>query len=375
MTKQFSIYLDLVRFFAACLVVLYHSNTRNVVETILPVSSYGHEAVIIFFVLSGFVIAYVSETKENKPKEYWASRLSRIYSLAIPAILMTPILDYIGEHLNPSFYIGETTHDLWYVRIFNSLFFLNEIWNISIMSFSNVPYWSLCYEMWYYILFGIWTFLSGTRRNVVFTLTCLMLGPKILLLAPIWVLGVILYRWKTTPMLPEWAGWVGLVVSIVLLALFEYFSLTQVITKLLASWIGPYWHRELAFSRYFLGDWLLGGIVFLNFMSVRLVAHRFTSVLTRLEPAARALSGYTFSIYIFHRPLLLFWAAVINWSPQGYSFYAAVISATALSVVILGTLTEKRRYVMREFLRDFFDRFAQHDILRHFRKHARNASD
>ena len=63
----------------------------------MPFSGYGHTAVIVFFVLSGYVIAYVSEVKENNVKAYWASRLSRLYSLAIPAVLLTPMLDVLGS--------------------------------------------------------------------------------------------------------------------------------------------------------------------------------------------------------------------------------------------------------------------------------------
>ncbi len=38
---------------------------------------------------------------------------------------------------------------------------LNEVWFISITSFSNVPYWSICYEMWYYVGFALIVFLPG----------------------------------------------------------------------------------------------------------------------------------------------------------------------------------------------------------------------
>ena len=152
MAPAFSIYLDLVRFVAACLVVVYHSNSRLIVEAPLPFSQYGHSAVIIFFVLSGYVIAFTTATKERNAKVYWASRLSRVLSLALPAVLLTPLLDLIGESLAPALYAGNTTHGLAWLRVMSSLLFLNEIWSVSIMSFSNIAYWSLNYEVWYYVL-------------------------------------------------------------------------------------------------------------------------------------------------------------------------------------------------------------------------------
>jgi peptidoglycan/LPS O-acetylase OafA/YrhL len=63
MNRPFSIYLDLVRFTAARLVYLWHSNMRPLVNDALPASQYGHSSVIVFFVLSGFVIAYVTDKK------------------------------------------------------------------------------------------------------------------------------------------------------------------------------------------------------------------------------------------------------------------------------------------------------------------------
>jgi len=59
MKKEFSIYLDLVRFLAALAVVIYHSNMRNIIEANLPFSQHGHAARIVFFVLSGYVISYI----------------------------------------------------------------------------------------------------------------------------------------------------------------------------------------------------------------------------------------------------------------------------------------------------------------------------
>lgn len=59
--------------------------------------STGVQAVDAFFVLSGFVIAHVSAVKERDARTYFISRAARIYSVAIPAIILTSILDAIGS--------------------------------------------------------------------------------------------------------------------------------------------------------------------------------------------------------------------------------------------------------------------------------------
>ena len=358
MSRSFSIYLDLLRFLAACLVVIYHSNSRLIVEQGLPLSSYGHSAVIIFFVLSGFVIAYATDTKEKCARDYWASRLSRVWSLAIPAILLTPLLDLIGEAVSPAIYVGYTTHDHAWLRMLTSALFLNEVWSVSIMSFSNIAYWSLCYEVWYYVLFALYAFGDPRRRWLWISLVALALGPKILLLAPIWLLGVVIYRWQRPQTMPEWMGWCSVVASLLLVFAFEKFQVAEWGSAYLKAALGEHWHRELTFSRWFISDYLLAAIVFLNFVGMRRIAFRFAPLLHAVERPVRAAAAYTFSLYILHQPLIYFFGALIDLPPAGYSKYVAVMSCVTLAVVLIGHQTERRRFGLRRWLAHLADRNA-----------------
>lgn len=362
MTPAFSIYLDLVRFVAAVLVVIYHANMRNIIEDVVPLSHHGHAAVIIFFVLSGYVIAYVTDRKENTPAEYWASRLSRIYSLALPAVFLTPLLDVAGEAMQPAFYEGKTTHDYWYVRMTSSLLFLNEIWAVSIMSFSNVPYWSLCYEMWYYILFAILTFTNGKRRALLLFLVCSFLGPKILLLGPIWALGVFIYRYQPLYRISEITGWGLFLASVVLFCFFESASVTERLSEGLHRVVGSEWHTQLTCSKFFLGDYPLALIIMLNFVGFRRIASRFGLFFRWTGNAIRTVSSYTFSIYIFHQPLLFFFAAAIDGDPKAPLFYLEVMAATALAICLISNVTEQRRGVLRRHLRNILVRLERNTI-------------
>jgi peptidoglycan/LPS O-acetylase OafA/YrhL len=351
MKKEFSIYLDLVRFMASVLVVVYHSNLRAVITDKLPFSNHGHAAVIVFFVLSGYVISYITSTRENNPVDYWSSRLSRFYSLALPAVLLCPLLDLAGEAMAPKFYVDATTHSLAGLRIVTSLLYLNEVWSASIMSFSNVPYWSLCYEMWYYVLFAIVAFTRGTSRIVLVLLTALLLGPKILVLAPLWMLGVLLHRWHALLRLPSWQYWLLFLASWPLYAAFQHYDLTEYGSQVLLSLIGKKWHHEAAFSKFFIMDYPLALIIAANFVGFRGIAHHFSRPLLAAEPVIRWLSAYTFSLYILHQPLLQFFAAVFNGDPHGHLFYAEVIGATVLTVGVIGAFTEHKRHYLRALIK------------------------
>jgi len=63
MKRDLSVLLDLVRTLAACTVFLAHlSLPRFGGEAIYPIfEPYAHSAVIVFFVLSGFLISWVAE--------------------------------------------------------------------------------------------------------------------------------------------------------------------------------------------------------------------------------------------------------------------------------------------------------------------------
>jgi peptidoglycan/LPS O-acetylase OafA/YrhL len=99
MQPSLSMYLDCVRIFSALLVFIHHASyPRFGGEWLLRV---GGEAVIVFFVLSGFVVSYAAEAKERTSAQYIAGRLSRLWSVAIPAILCTILMDFIGRRIAP----------------------------------------------------------------------------------------------------------------------------------------------------------------------------------------------------------------------------------------------------------------------------------
>lgn len=347
MNRSFSIFLDLMRVVSALAVVLYHSNLRLLTTDKLPLANHGHAAVIVFFVLSGYVIAHITDTRENTPAEYWSSRLARIYSLALPVVLLTPLLDQLGAAMAPQFYEGRTTHDLGWLRIFTSLAFLNEVWTLSIMSFSNVPYWSLCYEAWYYVLFAIITFTRGRARVAWCGAVMLLIGPKILLLAPVWATGVVLYRWQALQRMGPSGGLALLFFAVLGYGLFHGFDVSEAGSAWLRQRIGAHWHQQLAFSRYFLTDYLLALIVACYFISIRALA----PPLERIGPVVRPLAAYTFSIYLLHQPLIQFYAALFNGDPSGSGFYIVTMWAVFASTWAIGTVTERQRHHWRRAIR------------------------
>ncbi len=349
MNSAFSVYLDLVRFAAAFLVYLYHSNQRWLIEESLPMGHYGHAAVIVFFVLSGFVIAWVTDTKENSWPVYAASRLSRVFSVVIPALVLCVVLDGVGRSLNPAIYAGYPFDQL-VVRLVASLAMVNEVWFVSITSLSNVPFWSITYEFWYYVLFALVTFLPRGLGLWAAALLLLGLGPKIALLAPIWIAGVVLYRWQALQRLPVRWSWVLVVASSVLIVALHAGGQFDAISTEFEKVVGAQWYRELTFSKFFVADYLLATLVFCNFAGMRVVAPQIARVFASISAPVKWLAGYTFTFYLLHQPLFLFWGSLVRMDRQGTIAWWTVTALTLGSVFVIGQLTEQRRPWLRRWL-------------------------
>src|SRR6266404_5568370 len=133
MTRGTSLYLDQVRFIAALIVCLNHFGFLEP-EIVNEFWRYhlqylAQTAVDIFFVLSGYVIAYVTAMREKTLLEYSASRFGRLYSVVLPALLLTAASNYLVGLKDPNFgnpiYYDETALPPSYL---GTLFFLMLCW-------------------------------------------------------------------------------------------------------------------------------------------------------------------------------------------------------------------------------------------------------
>lgn len=349
MNRAFSIYLDLVRFGAACLVFMYHSNQRWLVADILPLSEYGHASVVVFFVLSGFVIAWITDVKESDWRSYSASRLARVFSVVVPALAVCLLLDGIGRRLWAVPYEGYPFDNIP-VRLAGSAAMLNEIWFVSITSLSNVPFWSVTYEFWYYVLFALVTFLPRPIAWWTAFGLCLVLGPKIVLLAPIWLLGVLLYRWRALQHMPLAWAWMAVATSTVLIIALHLSGFFAGISVQFEGLIGKFAYRQLTFSKFFVADYLLGLLVFAHFAGMRRVAPKLMPFLGAVARPVKWLAGYTFTLYLLHQPVFLFWGAVYRGPADTITSWLLVTAATAVTIWLVGFVTEHRRQHLRVWI-------------------------
>ena len=98
-SKSESTSLDLLRFTAAMTVFLHHANWLHLDDGALSWfrRDVGHSAVVIFFVLSGYLIAATVRAGDTAI-DYAIKRASRVYSVAVPAVLLTMAIDIAARH-------------------------------------------------------------------------------------------------------------------------------------------------------------------------------------------------------------------------------------------------------------------------------------
>ena len=102
MNRATSVFLDGLRVFAAIWIFAHHCVMEFYKD---PWGAHGHDAVVIFFVLSGYVIAFSTLGRKNtQVKQYAIARLSRLYSVVIPALILSALVVVLGFMTNPAAY-------------------------------------------------------------------------------------------------------------------------------------------------------------------------------------------------------------------------------------------------------------------------------
>lgn len=196
--------LEALRGFAAVYVVFHHTLPREIMLGTIDIGAlfrFGQEAVILFFLLSGFVIHYSFGRGADKSfSTYFWKRALRIY---VPLLVALP-LSWLFASWSAGGFIDPNPG-----RLFGNLAMLQDwAWakpNVLVNIYmENGPLWSLSYEWWFYMLYWpVQRYLPlGARRNAI-VLTGAVLAaalyalwphflPRLLMYFGIWWAGVML---------------------------------------------------------------------------------------------------------------------------------------------------------------------------------------
>lgn len=137
-----------LRFFAALQVFLFHSSWRFA-SRFSRVIDFGASAVSLFFVLSGFIIAYayLDETRPVDRQSFYRARFARVYPVYLVG-LIAGLPFYLSYALRPGV--------MWSVVSTVAITAgLGQAWNPRIACAVNCVGWSLSVETAFYLIFPL----------------------------------------------------------------------------------------------------------------------------------------------------------------------------------------------------------------------------
>lgn len=227
-------WIDWLRFGAAFEVLIYHvrhaqfvafgaldPTDRNwLVALVFSVSRLGPEAVVLFFVLSGYLVGGRSLQRWRagafRAGPYFLDRATRIYTPLVPTLCLTALVMLV---------YGQSPQVTDFVV--NLLGLQGVAGNIGVFG-GNAPLWSLAYEIWFYLLWGCALLLcsNSSTRSKLFSASVVLSSFFVFTRLDVtylfcWLVGVVAHQLGT---IPQRARAVAVAVAVILLGV----VLTQV---------------------------------------------------------------------------------------------------------------------------------------------------
>lgn len=314
-----SIYMDVLRIGAALAVLVDHlmlSRHHGTPRDLNAGFNFGSDAVMVFFAISGFVIAHAAA--DRSPRAFAFARLTRLWSVMVPAVVLTFLLDTWGRAVDPDSYDGGFFNPLeFHEYVFFGLTFSNEwLWQSSRIGI-NGPLWSLSYEAAYYILFAVAFYVRGWSRVALLLLGAVLFGPYVLIYMPAWFAGVAAYfalnRASDQPRPLLWIGVAGPVLVYGLVCMTAHPSGS------------PGVFPSLGFQQHLVWDLSIGVMTAAQLYAVGAL---FRTTEIRTVRSITWLAGASFSLYVCHFPLIQFTSALTGWT--GVTFF---VGGGAIAIV------------------------------------------
>ncbi len=360
MDAKQSIYIDCLRVVAALMVFLDHSSAFY-----LPLHAFfsfddplgydpGRDGVVLFFVTSGYIISRRVVEKDHSLKDYAIKRTARIYSVAIPGVILGLIVSlwifYAADVALPY-----AVKKYWlYLGVYFS--FTGHTWFMNETPAGNVSYWFLDFEVWYYVLFGLFIYLRGYKRFLLPAALFLLVGIQIWLLMPLFLLGVLLYRKRDQLDVGRSVGRVMFWGSIALYGCAKYWGWDTALDHIADTTLRSLFHgfilEDLKQAQYFLSDYLIALLAAAGVIGAKSANFSFQA---RIFPWMRKMARYSFSVYLYNMPLVYMVRSCGWYDPSSFLIYC-LVSALILSAIIgLSLVTEQKKDAARRLVTRLFD--------------------
>lgn len=378
--SEFQSFLDLARWVAAAIVFFGHLRNplflgygsltevdRNfIVQGWFFVTGWFGEAVIVFFVLSGFLIGGMGlarlQARTFDLRDYAIDRSSRLFVAFLPALLLTLLLDYAGSAWFAQAGLYNHTQLMIAEKIstppFESLATLTNFFGnvVMLQHFrvpaygSNTPLWTISAEFWFYFMFGLAAVLllhrSVRKRGAAIAVGAVVfaiLGAAFPYLLGLWLIGVGVALFGRSRLERPLLALILFVAVLVAARIFH----DEVSALMWGQAV-----RDYGVATSF-------GYFVYSMRSAR------SAMLARIAVFNRFMAGFSFSLYLIHFPLIIFLSSFAFASgyfpgvaigyrptdPEGLLLYALMVFAVYLAAWSFSFLAERQTARVRRFLK------------------------
>lgn len=362
--------LNLCRWVAALLVMIGHlrdflfvgadrlASSGLVEKGFYYVTGFGHHAVMIFFVMSGFLVGgRALDQFINRSflwRNYLIDRSTRIYIVFLLALGLGGLWDFIGlnffnqlglYNLSHGFHFScdlanrDVSHSLDPGSLIGNVLMLQNL-HVSVFG-SNGPLWSLAYEWWYYLLFPLLTMIFYSNRfsgraigGLGSVCVIAFLPVNTLLYFGIWLMGVIVRTRIIPPFIGKISGFVVFIISISAIRAFGGDSLYL--------------------------DYVLGGLFALFVNEVYQCSGKNKRVSDVIVKLNSHLANFSYSLYVLHFPFILLsinvmhmhFGLTIEQQPtfQYFLLFVGMAVTTCLYAFFVSLFTESKTASVRYFI-------------------------
>jgi peptidoglycan/LPS O-acetylase OafA/YrhL len=176
----------------------------------------------------------------------------------------------------------------------------------------------------------------------------LVAGPAVMALFPIWVIGALLAaNADGEGRLQRGWAWLAYFGSLAIIVGVNVSGGDHLIRIYLHDHIPGYW--RLGASQRLITDYLIGLAVLLHILSFSGLNPAFRRFFGRISPLARYLAGFSFTLYLFHRPMTQLTGYAFPNTEQSIVYSLACMLAILLACLLISYGTERQLGMWRAF--------------------------
>lgn len=360
-----SICLDLIRAVASQAVVIGHGIGFFGILKFLHEPNFPwmqNIAVVVFFILSGFVITYSTIVKSKNSEysffDFFADRASRIFSAYLVAIVFVVAIDSFSVLINYSDYYYKSAFN--FQTLITNIFMLQDfplheflgVKGLHETSFGSARvFWTISIEWWIYMFFGVLFFCIVKNESLSLS--------KLVLL----VLSAVVVSWYTYD---SRGGHLSLFWCLGMVWLLIYkkyrdnitglFANAVVLSSSLATCIAIQLSAIDGYNIYFAAS--------LSLVLVSLINTANNLTIEKFKGVIEFVAGYSFTLYLVHYSIMDFMSRHIE-SKNGYTaFICAFLISNGVAMLIARFSERNLRRAFKRYIYKVRDAVSRREALR-----------